>query len=65
MSLETRTLTLTIDKGVQDRHGTVRDTGIWVDLLQYCVRGASVTLEQEKNTRNNFGIGMIKTLRRR
>jgi hypothetical protein len=26
----------TIDEGVQDRHGAVGDTSIWVDLLQYC-----------------------------
>jgi hypothetical protein len=24
----------TIDEGVEDRHGTVGDTGVWVDLLQ-------------------------------
>jgi len=24
----------TIDEGVQDRHGTVGDTGVWVDLLE-------------------------------
>lgn len=26
----------TVDKRVQDRHGTVRDTGIRVNLLQNC-----------------------------
>lgn len=25
---------LTIDEGVQDGHGAVGDTGIWVDLLE-------------------------------
>ena len=27
---------LTIDERVQDRHRTVGDTGVWVDLLQHC-----------------------------
>lgn len=27
---------LTIDEGVQDGHGTVGDTSIWVDLLENC-----------------------------
>lgn len=26
----------TIDERVEDRHGTVGDTGIWVNLLQDC-----------------------------
>jgi hypothetical protein len=26
----------TVDEGVQDGHGTVGDTGVWVDLLEDC-----------------------------
>jgi hypothetical protein len=32
---------LTIDEGVQDRHGAVGDTRIWVDLLEDCVESAN------------------------
>jgi len=32
----------TIDEGVQDGHGTVGDTGIWVNLLEYWVRRVSI-----------------------
>lgn len=28
----------TIDEGIQDRHGAVGNTGIWVDLLEDCRR---------------------------
>ena len=31
----------TVDEGVQDRHGTVGDTGIGVNLLQNCIRRVS------------------------
>ena len=27
---------LTVHEGVEDGHGTVGDTGIWVDLLEDC-----------------------------
>lgn len=27
-----------VDKGVQDRHGTVGDTGVRVNLLQDCIK---------------------------
>jgi hypothetical protein len=30
---------LTVDEGIQDGHGTVGDTGIWVDLLEDCLKG--------------------------
>ena len=32
---------LTIDEGVQDRHGTVGDTSVRVDLLEDCDRKIS------------------------
>ena len=27
---------LTVDEGIQDGHGAVGDTGVWVDLLEDC-----------------------------
>lgn len=27
---------LTVDEGVEDGHGTVGDTGVWVDLFEDC-----------------------------
>lgn len=35
---------LTVDKGVQDRHGSVGDTGIWVNLLEDLVDVGAVGL---------------------
>jgi hypothetical protein len=34
----------TVDEGVQDRHGTVRDTGVRVDLLEHLVDVGGVGL---------------------
>lgn len=31
-----------VDEGVQDGHGTVGDTGVWVDLLENWKKDASV-----------------------
>ena len=33
----------TVDEGVQDGHGTVRDTSVWVHLLENCGSDASVS----------------------
>ena len=42
---------LTIDERVQDRHSTVGDTGIWVDLLQH-YEDASVIVEKRMRIRD-------------
>ena len=42
----------TVDERVQDGHGTVRDTGIWVDLLQNYTRRVSNDRPLEMRPRN-------------
>ena len=43
---------LTIDERVQDRHRTVGDTGVWVDLLQH-YEDASVIVEKRRVVQMN------------
>ena len=52
--LSGNTLEDIVDERVQDRHGTVGDTSVRVDLLEDCIQNASALIQHE-NLDPKFG----------